>query len=492
MGINGSIVTATEAPISYSSHAIFNLRVSEFLLALLFLGAAAIAQSMPRAEPPNSTWTSTSSPTISFNIHPTYIFDPPPLHGTPLACPDDEKRCGHHVCYDEKAQWCCPGKMNVCQVAELCAEGKVGEDQVVYGCAPPDSIGGHDPRIRTTAFESDGRGEVTKTMTGTLMTRIPAAGSSNILQISTTTATARLSRPTTNAGRRLGAPSILQSLSFFFAHNARAVTFPAPIKSESCSDICCALGEVCARSSTGPKCWLQAKQPQTTNDGEAATVDGTLGSTGRKGIAVVASAAGATASRAHHHKKGSAARPVVPTLLYTLLPSISFAAASFPLNSAIASANGLFASTPQVNPLPRAYLDESSVISRRWSCHIPNQECGSKGCWNPAKHFCCQQPEGDYGLCAANRGETCCGSMCCPQHTECVVTGNYLCTPRPSSAQKGQADATMSTTLHEEVINDKGLGRGSGSEESSAAENLKAVWIVVMVAGIAPLVHWLL
>jgi hypothetical protein len=359
-----------------------------------------------------------------------YIFDLSPLHGTPLAYPEDQRRCGHNICYDATVQWCCPGKMNICQVAALCAERKVDEDQVVYGCAPPDSTGGHDPRIRTTTFESDDREEITKTMIGTSMIGTLAAGTSNMLQIATTTANARLSRPTTNAGRRLGAPSIMQSLSFFFAHNVRAVTFPALIRPECCGGICCAQGGVCARSSTGPKCWLQARQPQTTNDGEAATVDDSLGSTGRKGVAIVAGAAGATAGRAHRHKKGSAARPVVPTLLYTLLLTISFAAASFPLNSAIASANGLFASTPQVNPLPRAYLHKSSVISRRWSCHIPNQDCGSKGCWNPARHFCCQQPDGNYGLCAADMGETCCGSMCCPQHTECVVKGDYLCTPR--------------------------------------------------------------
>jgi hypothetical protein len=250
-------------------------------------------------------------------------------------------------------------------------------------------------------------------------------------------------------------PSIVQNIILLARSTA---AFASPIRPECCADICCDLHEVCARSSTGPKCWPKAgqrvarRQPDeadTTSreialrqmqESDITPVDeeSHTSSLGESKIVVPAAAgaavgAAAGAARNRPHKKGNAARPTTPTLFYMFLLLTPFVAANFPSSLPRANDYGPIAGARQTDPSTKATTNKRWLFGKRWSCHKPNQNCGSSGCWDPASQFCCNQPDGHYGLCAASNGESCCGKMCCPENTECRNEGDFLCYPKNSS-----------------------------------------------------------
>lgn len=395
------------------------------------------AHLLPRHEPlvtsPSNLTTSAASQT-SFDIHPppstSYPSRPRPL------CPDKHQNCGPSICYDPMVQWCCPGGRNVCSIGDVCAEGKgVGEGRgPVYGCGPPDATDGLDSRISTATATLSGTGNVgvsTTLATTTSQTAGTREGSA---------------RPSANAGRRLGVPSMLRQI-VALVHGVRAVAMTTSLRPECCGNICCSKGEVCTRSSDGAKCWPAATrrgimgiEARAEQDGmvHVAESPGQVGSGydkkrgggghggGGHGSGV---RPGAGAPGGGHHS-GSPARPVVPTMLYLFLLCISFAVASFPSSSSHPPLTG----NTQTHA-SKKYRQTRWSPHKRWSCHSPNKNCGVKGCYDPSTQACCMHASGLNGLCAADKGESCCGERCCPNDTECRWDSNvkaYLCYPAGS------------------------------------------------------------
>jgi hypothetical protein len=460
--LSASVVTRLWQPPSNSGR---RIRVPRLFLAFLSFRAVTAAGIPLRL----------TNMTTSYTLRPTSIFDSPPLHGTPLPCPDGLERCGHSLCYVSDAQRCCPGRLNLCSLQEICVEGRADEGDVVYGCVPPESTDpGRDPTMRTTAVGSDRESVITWSWSGsgsamattkgeTMATVTTSAITTSTTQATqststSTTASASVSKPTGSGGRRLGAPSILCNL-VLFVNSVRGVTFPAPIQPECCGGICCALGEVCTRSSTGAKCWHAGKRDtidpaldrdELTSSALREDHSDASSNVGDKKHGGAAGAAPEGHHRGHHDgKKGSASRPPISIL-------ISFTTAT---SASVAGA-------PQRSLLPKT-SPATHNLSKRWSCHKPKQDCGSKGCWDPAAQFCCQQPSGDYGTCAADKGEVCCGTMCCPKDYECRTKGDYLCVPKDTPTQKGLKALEINVTASGKMIDHEGnLGSGEGGNQS--------------------------
>lgn len=399
------------------------------------------AHLLPRHEPlvtspPNRT-TSAASQT-SFDIHSPLSTTSYPSRPRPL-CPDKHQNCGSSICYDPMVRWCCPGERNVCSIGDVCAEGKgVGEGRgPVYGCGPPDVTDGLDSRISTATATVSGTGNVgvsTTLATTTSQTAGTREGSA---------------RPTANAGRRVCVPSMLRQI-VALVHSVRAFTILAPLRLECCGNICCFQGEVCTRSSDGAKCWpaatrrgvmgIEAARAEQDGMVHVAESPGQVGSDYvRKGgggghagggghRSGVRPGAGAPGGGNH---SGSPARPVVPTMLYLFLLFISFAVTSFPSSSSHPPLTG----NTQTHANSKEYRQTRWSPHKRWSCHSPNKNCGVKGCYDPSTQPCCMHASGLNNLCAADKGESCCGERCCPNDTECRWDSNvkaYLCYPAGS------------------------------------------------------------
>jgi hypothetical protein len=60
--------------------------------------------------------------------------------------------------------------------------------------------------------------------------------------------------PTANSGNRLSALRVFQYM-ILLCKTVHDVALPSEVTGECCSGICCKLGESCARSLTGPRCW---------------------------------------------------------------------------------------------------------------------------------------------------------------------------------------------------------------------------------------------
>jgi uncharacterized membrane protein YgcG len=422
--------------------------VPGLLMGILALRGVAAANIVPRAE---SSITSPPSPrpTVSFALHPTSVFDPPPALSGPLHCPDSQERCGQSLCYDPKSRWCCPGKMNVCTAGDQCAEGKSGGEKV-YGCAPSDVTNGMDSRITTASVQSTSQALTTMVTT---TTRLP--DSSKTTEANTLMPTAVM--PIGGAGHSIGVPRAVRNLAMLLT-SVRAVAFPAPVRGGCCGEFCCKLGEVCARGSNGPKCWADADSVEVTEvnkDEDKSTNevhtdvesndDGTVETSvvERRDLGL----------KPGNRKKGSASRPTIPRLLYIFLLLVPFVVASVPSTAGHAAP---VKSTPQISP------NQKTFLAKRWSCHMPHQDCGP-GCWDPSSEFCCQQPSGDYGLCAADKGESCCADRCCPQGYACQNQGQqYLCVPTDTSERREDND-TANAMEENDPKQKKGGGGGHGS-----------------------------
>jgi hypothetical protein len=424
------------------------LGVPKLLLGLLSLRAV-VAGNLERVEPA-MTFAAGSALVATPTVSPDHSL--PPSTET-LTCPQGQDGCGRGICYDPKALWCCPDKLNVCQKSEVCAKANTGHGDWVYGCGPSDVTNG-DPRMHTTSVYTS-NADVRATTTGIPTTLSTATGEASTSNLKSTPTTGAFSYPTKSGGSRLNVPSILPKI-VLLVRSARAAAFASPLRPECCGDICCNLDEVCARSSTGPKCWPKAGQPVARSEPEEEDTisrEITLGQSRKNDVApldeetrpgngeskvvvpaaAAAAAAAAGAARARPHKKGSAARPTTPSLFYMFLLLMPFVAANLSPSLLEADRYGPVAGVPQTDTSTEATTNKRWFFEKRWSCHKPNQNCGSSGCWDPASDFCCNQPDGKYGLCAASKGEVCCGKMCCPENTEYHNEGDFLCYLKNSS-----------------------------------------------------------
>jgi hypothetical protein len=447
------------------------LGVPKLFVGLLSLFAV-VAASLERVEPPAVIFAVASVPVATLT---TSSDRSPPPSTISLNCPQGQDQCGHSICYDPKTQWCCPDNLNVCQYSEVCAKAETGHGEAIYGCGPPDARNGTNSRIHTTSVHN--LSEDVRTTTTVISTNLSTAIVEALTSSSTST-TASVSQPTGSGGTRLGIPSIMQSM-VLLVRSAQAAAFASPVRPECCGDICCNLDEICTRSSTGPKCWPKAEQraARSKSYGEAGTasMEIALRQTQQNEVAptdeeappaslseskvvapvaaVGAGAAAAAGGAGHHKKKGNAARPTAPTLFYVFLLLIPFIAAN--LSPSLPVANN---HVPQTSPSTQATTFKRWLFGKRWSCHKPNQNCGSSGCWDPAVHFCCNQPDGHYGLCAASKGEVCCGKSCCSENTECRNEGDFLCYPKALSISEAEAVADTGEPGQDGVVERRKLG----------------------------------
>ena len=425
----------------------------------------------------------------------------------PIYCANHLSNCGASICFDSATEYCCPHEQNICKNNELCAAKSLGP-LTVWGCAPPGVTDGLDSRIRTATMMSKDESMITKTGTSTMPSTTTVDAS---LTASSSSATSEL---TGNGGSKLGVPRVLRNLAIL-VQNARALANSLSNEIDCCGDICCAAGEVCARSSTGPKCWPEAGRVKARNDilDQADAVTQSIdsldmadsntddfrdedndstdlakrkGGGGGAGAAGGAAGAGTIGRPGPKPKKGGAARPNPPTVVYALLLLVSFIVTVHPFEVARADSSAPFVGTPQIDPATETSMDASWLLDKRWSCHKPKQNCGTQGCWNPAIHYCCQQPDGDYGLCMAGVGEQCCGDMCCPKDTECRNEGQYLCYPKDSSS----AGIAVNSTEDGEVVGDKngGGGKGGGKVRPGGGSGSAADKLLVMVGTVVALV----
>jgi hypothetical protein len=381
---------------------------------MLSLRGVAEATVVPRAEP-FITFLSTPSATISFQVHQTSMFDPPPQYGELLQCVGGQERCDHTLCFGPKAQWCCPDKMNVCDSGEVYAEEKASEEQL-FGCGLSDVTNGTDPRLSTTSVQTAGESATTIVTTTT-----GSADGSNSTRAS-------VSKSTGNANNRLDVPIVLRNL-ILVVNSARAIAFPVPVHGRCCGEFCCQPEEVCARGSDGPKCWPDTGSIEVTESDDKSNKSTNEVHTDVESreddVHTSVIARGDLGPETDHGKKGSAALPTIPKLLYILPLLAPFIAAGV---STTTSHTTPTEGTLQTLPNPKTFL------AKRWSCHKPKQDCGP-GCWDPASQFCCQQPSGNYGLCTADKGESCCADKCCPQGYACRNQGQqYMCVPVDTTA----------------------------------------------------------
>jgi hypothetical protein len=409
--------------------------VPGLLMGMVALRGVAAANIVPRAEP-SITSLSTSNPTVPFNVHLTSMFGPPPQFGGLRQCPDSQERCGHALCYDPKTQWCCPSKMNVCTKGDQCGEGNSG-----------DVTNGTDPRICTTNVMTASEAPITMVTTTT-----GSADSSKTTKENTLMPTTVM--PVGSFGHRLGVPSVVRNLAMLCS-SVRAIAFPAPSQDECYGAFCCNPGEVCARGSNGPKCWPDAGSVEVAESNdvtEEPLKEVRKGVENKEGYVHTSVAAqGDLGPKPNHGKKGSGARPKIPTLLYIFFLLVPFVAASIPNTAShVAPIDG----THQTSPNHKLFL------AKRWSCHKPHQDCGP-GCWDPSSEFCCQQPSGDYGLCAADNGESCCAENCCPQNYACQNQGQqYMCVPTDTSEKK-EYNTTKNAMDKDDLKQKKKGGRSS-------------------------------
>lgn len=193
--------------------------------------------------------------------------------------------------------------------------------------------------------------------------------------------------PVDSSGNRLAITGT--SMILGVVHGVHALVRMSPAVGDCCGDICCPAGEVCIRSTSGVKCWPKAGGPKEMAKEEGDAID-------------------AVTEKKHEGKVKTA---IVPKAEDGAPP------------------HGL----PQQKPQPAMPIPQFPPIAlrKRWSCHEPKRDCGSSGCYQPGIHACCKKPGGgflgDYGLCMAEKGETCCGVMCCPQYHTCSAEGEYLC-----------------------------------------------------------------
>lgn len=336
------------------------------------------------------------------------------------------------------------------------------EGDKMYGCAPGDAKNGSDPGVRTTSvnMETDVESTGSVTVTGTSMET--AATTTEMAATTTTSASASASKtaePSKSVGRRLGVPTFVSLL----VRGASGVGILNPVRGECCGGLCCKVGEVCARGTEGARCWPQAKrrdegevteqgsrlaieeartltlgevQPDTAGDekaeGSPAVGDKKGGGGGGGGSG---SGGGGHAHRGGHHdddktKKNGAARPPIPTTLLLFLILFPSVLACLLLPTFNAAVHPRTIGISQIDPDRLLIAKQSRPLHMRWSCHTPRRDCGS-GCWDPAKHVCCVQPdEKTYGLCSADQGQSCCGTMCCPRDTFCRNQDGYSCVSR--------------------------------------------------------------
>jgi hypothetical protein len=315
---SASVVTRLWQP---SSNVGNRLRIPRLFFALLsFECVVSAARSYPGLD--LTSWTS----------HTASIFDPPPPHGTPLICPEVLAHCGHTLCYSADAQRFCPGWMNLCGWDEICVEGKADEgEDVAYGCVPLDlEDPEYDSRPTTTEVASDFASVVASSAIATTKETIMSSTTQPARTSPTsTTANASLYKPAGSAGHSLVTPSLSHKLSIF-ANTVRAGTFPNPIRPECCGDICCTLGQVCTRSSTGLRCWHASKRDSLRNEGELISRNGENGKVesnneqDKEDGGAAGAGAGGHRGGNHDSKKAIAARPKVPMLLYAVLLLSSF------------------------------------------------------------------------------------------------------------------------------------------------------------------------
>ncbi|KAH8724841.1 hypothetical protein GQ44DRAFT_727350 [Phaeosphaeriaceae sp. PMI808] len=273
--VTGSMSINTAAPLKlWFPSASSKIRPSKLFIALLSLIAVAVAHILPQpgstiANSMSYTITTSATPSVtpSFNLRPSYIFSPPPNSGIPLECPDDLERCGQVVCYNYTTQICCPGKQNICEKGETCASAQRSDGEMVYGCAPAGVTDGLDPRIRTSV-SSESQNLTTSASKSASTSVTQTATNSTVGGATSATTTASPSKPTKNGGMRFAVPWPLQ-YAYFFMNGVRAFPYPSQNYRDCCGDLCCGDGEVCARSSTGAKCWPQVSNLRTRDNGIA-------------------------------------------------------------------------------------------------------------------------------------------------------------------------------------------------------------------------------
>jgi hypothetical protein len=359
-------------------------------IALLVRGARAVI-----APPPTTT---TGSTLLNRRAWP---YDPSSIH----TCPEGQIVCGSHGCYNSKMEQCCLDYHTICPHTIPCAyvPGLEPGTNSSYICAPPHGSNG----------------------TGSVGLSTP------------------IGHPAVSGTTRIGVPSVVKYIALL-VRSAQALALPSPLRPECCGDICCNMDEVCTRSSTGPKCWPKAGQRagRSNSGGEVSTTSKEItahptqtndmskqeqpGNLDEEELTVHTNTAGAARDVP---KEGSAARPATPKLFALLLFLMSFVAGDLAPSLPLVGRHLPVAGIPQADLSTKA-MSKRLLLGKRWSCHKPNQNCGSSGCWDPAEHSCCNRPDGKYGLCSASKGEACCGTMCCSKNTECRNDGDYLCFPK--------------------------------------------------------------
>ncbi|KAF2829016.1 hypothetical protein CC86DRAFT_436669 [Ophiobolus disseminans] len=443
----------------------------------LFLGLLSVrivaAQMLPRSDP---------AAVVSSTLQLSAPSTPTP---TAKTCPQGQKLCGAFICFDPAKHVCCPTKANIYATDEQCAAGVNNKKEMIYACAPAGITDGFDTRIHTTDLS---------TVTATLVPSTPVAK-----VVASPTSHAGGAAPKSGGGR-LVVPSMFKNL-VLVVQGVRAVARPVPVpfgeKGDCCGDICCAPGKVCARSSTGPKCWPQAgrikgrDEDQETDEtdedapvtlkteSEHATTDDDINDDKSRPVQKVAVSAGAAAvagaaAGANGSKKKSmgAARPSFPTILYFFLLLIPFFtligwAKTTPTTYYQAITNG---GVPQLAP------ERATSLFKRWSCHEPKRKCGEEGCFLPATHQCCQAPDGKYGMCESSKGEVCCGSMCCASGTECrAAQTDYLCVPKGLRALRERTDEDLDKVTGEMLERRKARRGGNGSKGGRNKDKKKKI-----------------
>jgi hypothetical protein len=225
------------------SHAQKATNIPKIFLNFLWAHSVLAAHFLPRASPilipshVSSTLSPSSVPSSHTSEH-------------ALTCPAPHQPCGTNTCFDPKVHWCCPDKMHVCNTGDVCAEEKRSSGEMVYGCGPPDARDGLDPRIYTAVVRRElGGGTTTLTSTSTTMVSTTVARETSMARTS--------ALPRDSAGRRVGVLWIVKVVGLL-VEGVRAVAVRFPRYVDCCGDVCCGRGEVCVKSSGGPKCWPQA------------------------------------------------------------------------------------------------------------------------------------------------------------------------------------------------------------------------------------------
>ncbi|KAH7088761.1 hypothetical protein FB567DRAFT_522237 [Paraphoma chrysanthemicola] len=226
-----------------STNAGARLNIPRIFRTLLFLRVAMASLTSQVSAPVTSIIPSPPQKVVNTSI------PMPTIPPGPIYCKQHFTNCGATLCFDTSEEFCCPFSQNVCKNGELCA-AKFSGPTTIFGCAPPGVSDGIDSRIRTVTQTSQHGNTTMMTGAGTMM-------STTSVDASTTASySGQTSEPTKNAAIGLSAPGILGKI-LFVGRSAHALAVRSPGKVDCCGGICCEVGEICARSSSGARCWPQ-------------------------------------------------------------------------------------------------------------------------------------------------------------------------------------------------------------------------------------------